>query len=308
MSEIRTIMAEMRKKRRKHDAELAQITETQMGIQTAFTFETMMTGGQGKTTGAAVRDIFLRRPDHLEEHAIQIEGILRGRFGVERTQAHLIWAANQTAHGDLHAALTGLTNDDLDSREGLPDGEWALRQILEHLIVVERYYTLDIHHALKQFHAGEPHGDLPDDELQVERPGATLAQLIQDHDDVRDEALTALADLTEAELRAPARWGEIAIDVRFLLMRFAHHEREHTDQTLKWRLQRGRQQTEAERLLGLCWRQSGILEGHLIGAPEDILDRDPGDGEWLVRRILAHIGSAETYFRRVILKALEPVG
>jgi uncharacterized damage-inducible protein DinB len=276
-----------------------------MYLPTAFTLETMMTGGDGKTTGAAVRDIFLRRPDHLEEHAIQIEGILRSRFGVERIQAHLIWATSQCAHGDLHAALAGLNDDDLDDRAGLPDGEWSLRQILEHLIVVERYYTMDALHALTKYRAGEPHGDLPDDELQAERPGASLDQLLRDHDDVRDEALAALTQLTDGELRAPSSWNSISIDLRFLLMRFAHHEREHTDQIYKWRLQRGRPQSEAARLLGLCWRQHGILEGHLIGAPDDILDRDPGDGEWPIRRILKHIGSAETYFRRVIMKAID---
>jgi len=295
----------MRKKRRKHDAELADISETQMSVKTAFTYETMMTGGDGKTTGAVVRDLFLRRADHLEEHALQVEGILRSRFGVERTQAHLIWAANHGAHGDLHAALAGRSDDDLDDRTGLPDADWSLRQILEHLIVVERYYTMDAQHGLATFHAGEPHGDLPDDELQIERPGASLDQLLRDHDQVRDEALASLVNLTDAELRAPSRWEGITIDVRFLLMRFAHHEREHTDQIHKWRDQRGTPQSEAARLLGLCWRQSGTLEGYLIGAPDDILDRDPGDGEWPIRRILKHISSAETYFRRVIFKALE---
>jgi len=94
VSEIRTILAEMRKKRRTHDAELMHITEEQMNVVTAFTFETMMTGGDGRTTGAGVGWMFLRRPDHLEEHALQIEGILRNRLGLQRTQAHLIWAAN----------------------------------------------------------------------------------------------------------------------------------------------------------------------------------------------------------------------
>lgn len=192
----------------------------------------------------------------------------------------------------------------MDDRSGLPEGEWSLRQILEHLIVVERYYTLDARHALARFHAGEPHGELPDDELQVERPGASLDQLVRDLDQVREEALTALVDVTDAELRAPSRWERIDIDVRFLLLRFAHHEREHTDQIHKWRASRGTHQTEAERLLGLCWKQSATLEGHLIGAPDDALDRDPGDGKWPIRRILKHISGSETYFKRMIFNAV----
>jgi|GEM_PF-1544297 len=305
MSEIRSILSQLRATRRKHERDLIGITEAQMNLPTSFTWETMMTGGDGKTTGAAVRDIFLRRPDHLEEHLIQIEGLLRNDLGVNRTASHLIWARNMVTRGDLHAALAGLSDDDLDDRTGLPDGEWSLRQILEHLIVVERYYTMDAKHALAKFHAGEPHGDLPDDELQIERPGASLADLIHELDEIRDHAIAELSDLSDVELRAPSRWSDCTIDVRFLLMRFSHHEREHTDQIRKWSLWRGRPKSETARLLGLCWQQHGALEGALIGAPDDILDREPPNGDWPIRRILKHIGSAETYFRRVIVRAVE---
>jgi uncharacterized damage-inducible protein DinB len=304
MSEIRAILGQLRARRRKHEHDLLPVTATQMYLPTSFTWETMMTGGDGKTTGATVRDIFLRRPDHLEEHLIQIEGLLRNELGVTRTQTHLIWARNMVARGDLHAALAGLSDDDLDDRTGLPEDEWSLRQILEHLIVVERYYTLDAEHALTKFHAGEPHGDLPDDELQIERPGASLADLIHELDEVRDHAIASLGNLTDAELRAPSLWEGTTIDVRFLLMRFAFHEREHTDQLRKWHVYRGRPQSETARLIGLCWQQHGALEGALIGVPDEILDLNPANGDWPIRRILAHIGSAETYFRRVIVRAV----
>jgi uncharacterized damage-inducible protein DinB len=304
MSEIRAILGQLRAQRRKHERDLLSVTEAQMYLPTSFTWETMMTGGDGKTTGATVRDIFLRRPDHLEEHLIQIEGLLRNDLGVTRTQAHLIWERNMVARGDLQAALAVLSDDDLDDRTGLPDDEWSLRQILEHLIVVERYYTMDAEHALAQFHAGEPHGDLPADELQIERPGASLADLIHELDEVRGHAISTLGNLTDAELRAPSLWEGITIDVRFLLMRFAFHEREHTDQLRKWHVYRGKPQSETARLLGLCWQQHGALEGTLIGVPDDILDHAPANGDWPIRRILAHIGSAETYFRRVIVRAV----
>ncbi len=276
-----------------------------MNSTTTFTFETVMTGGDGRTTGAGAGWLFLRRADHLEEHAIQIEGILRDRLNVRQTQAHRIWCRNQISRSDFYASIAGMTDADLDDRTGLPDGEWSLRQILEHLIVVERYYTLDAIHALARFHAGEPHGELPDDELQVERPNASLDQLVDAYDAVREEALAALTGLSDDELNAPSRWEGIDIDVRFLLMRFAQHEREHTDQILKWRDSINKRPSEADRLLGLCWRQSGVLEGCLIGASDDVLDRDPGDGELTIRRILDHIGSAESYFKRLIVGAVD---
>lgn len=305
MSEMSTVLETMRSRRRKHDADLSGITQAQMNIETAFTYETMMTGGQGKITGAVIRNIFLRRPDHLDEHTIQIEGIVRNGFRLQQSQVQLIWAANQRARGDLLAALTGLTDNDLDQRTGLLEGEWTLREILEHLIVVERYYASDVLYGLERFHAGEPHGDLPSDEFPVERPGASFKELLLDLDSYRDTSLEALSDLTDTEIRAPARWDQVPVDVRFMLMRFAHHEREHTDQIYKLRAQQQRQQSEAERLLGLCWKQHGILEGHLVGVGDELLDHEPENGDWTIRRILDHISRSETYFRRVIMDSLQ---
>jgi hypothetical protein len=140
--------------------------------------------------------------------------------------------------------------------------------------------------------------------LEIERPGASLRQLLDELDTAREDALTDLLAIGDAELRAPSSWNDIEIDVRFLLMRFAHHEREHIDQILKWRVACNRPASEAERLLGRVWEQSGALEGLLIAVSDDVLDRKI-DGHWTIRRILAHIRSAENYFRRLILRAVE---
>jgi uncharacterized damage-inducible protein DinB len=244
--------------------------------------------------------MLLRRIDHLEEHALQLDDLLRARFGLPRSQTDRIWGACQQSRGDLQAALVGLTDVDLDVKPPDAPEEWSLRQTLEHILLVERYYTLDTRHALARFHAGEPHGALPDEQLQSERPGASLNDLLAELDEVREAALAEFGALRDAELRAPAMWGEVACDVRFLLLRFAHHEREHTDQLLKWRAQCGRPRGEAARLLGVCWQRSGQLEGLLTGVPDDALDRDPGASEQPIRGILAHIGSAERFFKRML--------
>jgi uncharacterized damage-inducible protein DinB len=300
MSEARAILAKLRQQRRAHDAELALLTQTELRAPVAFTWETMLTGQRGQTATAVARDMLLRRVDHLEEHALQIEELLRTRFGLPRTQTQRIWGACQQSRGDLLAALVGVTDADLDNTSPAAPDEWSLRQILEHVLVVERYYTMDTQYALARFRAGEPHGALPDDELQSERPGASLSDLLDELDQAREAALATLGDLGDAELRAPAMWGEVACDVRFLLMRCAHHEREHTDQIHKARELIGKPRSEAARLLGVCWQRSGLLEGLLVGAPDDALDRDPGDGDLPIRRLLAHIGSAEQFFKRMI--------
>lgn len=303
MSELRAILTELRQKRRRHDNELMHVSEQRMYAPVEFTLETMVTGGTGKTTGAEIHTMFLRRADHLEEHALQIDDHIRNQFGVPRTQTHLIWAANQAARGSLHAALVGFTDADLDIRPLHPDGEWTLRQTLEHVVVVERYHALDARHALARYQAGEPHGELPQDELEIERPGASLSDLMAELDLAREESLADLTSLTNVELRAPSRWADIDIDVRFLLMRFGQHEREHTDQLHKLHAHCGRIQTEADRLLGLCWRAHGVLEGSLVGIPDELLDRELEDGK-PIRSLLKHTGSAESYFKRMIANAI----
>lgn len=303
MSEIRSILKEMRAQRRAHDHELIGITEEQMNVGTAFTFDTMMTGDAGSVTGADVRWLFQRRFDHLEEHAIQIEDHLRSRFGIEQTQAHRYWAANQEARGDLYAALLGLDDGDLDEAPVDPPGEWPLRTTLEHIFGAEHSYRMNTSWAVEKFRAGEPFERMPNVDGDLDHT-ASLDTWIEMLDDAREAALDELIDLTDADLRAPTQWFGMDCDVRFRLMRFAQHEREHTAQIRKWRVQTGKPFSEAARLLGMCWRRNGRLEGILCGAPDEVLDRDPGDGEWTIRRILAHISSAERYFKRLIDEAL----
>jgi uncharacterized damage-inducible protein DinB len=306
MSEIRSLLTEMRYKRWNDDAQLASVTEAQMYTPTAFTMETMMTNQPGEIGDIKVRWLFLRRADHMEEHSIQIAGLLRNQFAVPTTQAHLYWAANQQARADLYAALCGLTDLDLDDVPDEPEGEWSLRQILEHLIGAERAYASRAVYAVECQHAGKPYGGHPTlDNMPREWPGASLTDLIAEFDRAREDSLRLLINLTDEELRAPQVWGGMDIDVRFQLMRFAQHEREHTAQIRKWRLQCGKPYTEADRLLGLAWQANGRLEATLAGAPDDVLDRDPANGDWPIRRILAHISSAESYFKRMVDGALQ---
>ncbi len=303
MSQLPSLLRKLRDERRAHDAELARVTGDQMELPTSFTFETMMTNQKGEMAGADVRWMFLRRSDHPEEHTIQIEDHLQNRFGIFQNQAQRYWSANEEARGDLYASLMGLTDDDLDDEPVDPPGEWPLRTILAHLVDVERSYMSNCLWAVEKFRAGEPFSPMP----WADNPGfpdATLADFVTMLDDRRQASVARLSGLSNEDLRAPTIWMNMDCDVRFRLMRFAMHEREHTAQIRKWRVQTGKPFSEAARLQGLVWQLGGRLDGILAGVSDDILDRDPGDGEWTLRRILEHIQSAESYFVRVVNKAL----
>lgn len=306
MSEIRTILRDMREQRWSDDQSLVHVNEEQMNLPTAFTLESMLTGQPGVTGDVEVRFLYLRRADHIDEHRIQIERDLLHSHGHTPSEVHRFWAANQAARADLYAALCGLTDEDLDDVPAEPEGEWPLRQILEHLIMAERLYSARATRALECWRAGESCGDYPrPGDLARSFPDASLQELIDELDRAREESLDVIGSIEDDDLAAPLLWAGVDIDLRFQFMRYAQHEREHTAHIRKWRAQCGKPFSEAARLLGLCWQAHGQLEGALIGVPDALLDRQPDGDEWSIRTILKHIARAEKFFNGMILGAVE---
>jgi hypothetical protein len=308
MAELQSILAEMRGARWEHCAALAGVTTAQMALPVNFAMETMLTGKSKPDLAdderANVRWMFLRFSDHLEEHALQAEDLLRNHLNIRRTEAQMLLAAMQRARGDLYAALVGLTDADLDVEPVDPPGEWPLRRILTHLISVEwSYYRNRAALALECYRADKPYPGNPPTE-NVERPNATIAELIAELDAEREITLDALLNVGDAELKAPLVWAGIDIDLRFQFLRYAQHDREHTAHIRKWRQQTARPESEAHRLLGLAWQQQGYLEGVLIGAPDSALEANAGEDEWTLRRMLADIPGGERYYRRLAEDAL----
>lgn len=290
MSEIRDLLAENRAHRRSIFAQLADVPAERMGDQTTWS------GGP-----VDVRFMFLRFADHEEEHELSVQTRLI-EAGFRQTAVQRILARAAMTRGDLLAALVGLDDDDLDRA---PEGEWPLRRTLAHIINVEHSYRVQTRHAVDLFQAGQEFTRPADDQLPPpldSQLDGTLDDFIDRLDAAREAALADLAALPDDVLAAPTVWFQRSVDVRMRLMRYAHHEREHTAHIVKWREQVGRAPTEAQRLLGLAWRARGVLEGHLVGAPDDLLYAAP-EGEWTIRQLLAHLAGTEIFLRDRILSA-----
>ncbi|HMM42370.1 MAG TPA: DinB family protein [Thermomicrobiales bacterium] len=289
MSEVRDRLAENRAHRRAVFETLQGVPSERMGDETTW--------GGGPVD---VRFMFLRFSDHEEEHELSVQTRLI-EAGFQQTAAQRILARAEMTRGDLLAALVGLEDADLDRA---PEGEWPLRRTLAHVINVERSYRVQTLHSVECFLAGKEYERPPDEllpPLDTQLDG-TLDDFILRLDAAREAALAALAGLPDDVLAAPTIWFQRPTDVRMRLMRYAHHEREHTAHILKWREQVGRPPTEAQRLLGLAWRARGVLEGHLVGAPDDVLYVAP-EGEWTIRQLLAHLAGTEEFLRDRILGA-----
>lgn len=294
MSEIRDLLAENRAHRRAVFETLQDMPSGRMSAETTW--------GGGPVD---VRFMFLRFADHEEEHELAVQTRLIAA-GFRQTTAQRILARAEMTRGDLLAALVGLDDADLDRA---PEREWPLRRTLAHVVNVEHSYRVQTLHSVELFRAGKEY-DWPPDELLPPATllDGTLDDIIARLDAAREAALAALASLPDDVLAAPTIWFQRPTDVRMRLMRYAHHEREHTAHILKWREQVGRPPTEAQRLLGLAWRARGVLEGHLVGAPDDLLYAAP-EGEWAIRQILAHLAGTDAWLRDRILDAtpVDPV-
>jgi hypothetical protein len=181
-------------------------------------------------------------------------------------ESRRILAFAQRAFGDLRGLLTGLPADLLDRPPG--EGEWPVREVLRHVLLVERRYAIQTLHAVERAEADPVR--IPEDRLPpAARMDVTggIRDILARIGQARAETDRRLGDLVPAALTRPTVWAQHDVDVRFRLHRFAAHLVEHTIQcekalaALGWRAPEGRR--IARRLAALV----GEIEG-LGGAAE----------------------------------------
>lgn len=252
---------------------------------------------------AYVGYLFLRFSDHDEEHARQIGDTLGSLLSWQPSKMQRTLGMAERTRGDLLAALVGLGDDDLDVAPVEPQGEWPLRQILSHLVATEHSYRINTIHSINQHRKGEPLGDHPDAPEDTDYLNLSFDELLTALDVARNQSIAELAGMNDEVLSAPAIWYGASVDVNWRLMRFSHHEREHAAHIQKWRVQTGRHQTDAQRLLGLGWQSHGMVRAALVGVPEELVGADPGEDEWSVDQILDHLLQADQFFTRMIHEA-----
>lgn len=292
--EVRAILAEMRAIRRERFAELARTPAERLDAMTEWS-----------RVPHDARFVLLHLANHEEEHTLHLDRLLHAA-GYRQTTAQQLLGAAERTRGDLLGALVGLDDSDLDLT---PPGEWPLRRILHHIITTEERYLAHARYAVERFDAGLPweppaEGVVP--AYGEETPDGPFAEIVAALDEARERVIAQLGGLTDAQLKAPTVWANHAVDVDFRLRRFAAHEREHTAHILKWRRQVGREQSEAEYLLALAWRERGMLHALLAGIDDAWLDREinPDMPEMTLRWLLRHIIGSEGYLMGQVTKAV----
>jgi hypothetical protein len=182
--------------------------------------------GRARWRGRAIDARYALLHRALEEEQ---QAVVRARMTYGGSEAQRILGLAQIAYGDLRGLLAGVTEDLLDRAPR--DGEWSARETLVHTIAVERSYRANTAHALVRSQSDPltlPAERRPKpDPLDTAGDGTDIALRLGAR---RAETDADVGRITEAQMTLPTQWGEIDVDVRFRLHRFASHLVEHTVQ------------------------------------------------------------------------------
>jgi hypothetical protein len=222
---------------------------------------------------------FFRQFEAFEEARGPVGAALAGDDTTQSPARALVGLATAT-RWDLHGVILGVSDEDLDRVPG--NGEWTIRQTLAHIVSGQRAYGWGTAWWLARRDA--PVGDfpkrVPEDVIaqlpaeEIEGVG-TIAEIGRRFDDIVDLSSGALGGLDDDALATRARWSGIAVDIRFRLVRWSSHIREHTIQVEKTLGFIGRPTTEVERLIRLISAAYGRLEEDVFMRPTDAGTTDP---------------------------------
>lgn len=183
-----------------------------------------------------------------------------------RRESAAALAHAQSASRELEAVLAGRPDTFLDS---LRDGEWALRDLVRHVIAVEFRYAAQVEYSATR--ADQDPVAIPEDRLPCDRlspPEAefgdsktgNIRRLLHLLALARERSDRQLADLPDDALGRPSRWGQIEVDVRERLHQMGVHIVEATIQTEKMLGLAGEGQGEARAIVRRILRARGLHE------------------------------------------------
>ena len=175
-------------------------------------------------------------------------------------ESRRILSLAQRGFGDLRGLLIGLPADLLDTAPR--DGEWSVREILRHIIVIEGRYAVQTRYAVERADADPMR--VTDDKLptpaQTDVTGG-VSEILARVGDVRAETDRRLGDLAAGAMTRPTQWIQYDVDVRFRLHRIAAHLIEHTVQCEKTLAALGWRATEGRRIVRRLTALLGEVEG-----------------------------------------------
>ncbi len=221
-----------------------------------------------------VRRAFLRTGEELRELAVLLAE-RRATSGPRMTTAQRVLAQYHLAYRDLQAVLIGVDQSEA-GREPAAE-EWPIHRTLGHIVDAQRTFFALTWHAVARQRGGDRPLEMAKESVdEYAGPLATFERVVVHgtftaalayHDTLHGRIIRELSAITDAEMDAPSLfWEEEELPVRFRLLRFEGHLREHTIQLEKTRAMLGHPLPEALRQLRLIYAALAEAEGAVIGA------------------------------------------
>ena len=183
------------------------------------------------------------------------------------SESRRVLSLAQRAFGDLRGLLVGLP-DELMDKAPRPN-EWPVREVLRHVLLVERRYAIQTAYAIERRDSDPVR--IADDRMPAARDldvSGAVGDVLGRIADARAETNRRLADVAPSAMARPTVWVGVDVDVRFRLHRFAAHLVEHTIHCEKTLAGVGWRPTEGRRIVRQIWSTVGELEG--LGASEEL--------------------------------------
>lgn len=133
MTAVKDFLVDMRSKHDRMNEVLSTASEDHMGAL-----------GPWGDQQLPIRAMVYRLINHEIEHTVHAVKTLRD-LGILKSEIEIILARLQEARGYLEGVLLGVSDEQFDLA---PEGEWSLRQVLEHIISTEDTYSKRIQEAL----------------------------------------------------------------------------------------------------------------------------------------------------------------
>jgi hypothetical protein len=220
-----------------------------------------------------VRFAFFRTYESLRDLAVTLADE-RNKAGLPQTQAQHILAQYQSAFCDLEAVVFGVTDE--QAAQPPAESEWPLRKILLHTVQAEGTFLAINQYAVERarLQDGRPLA-LSDEDWETFWAGDTyesladsgsFSEILTYYRGLHVRVLEAFADVTDTELNEPVVfWESTPMPVRFRLLRFESHLRQHTIQVDKALVALGLASGEARRLIRLVYTGLAEVQGWQIG-------------------------------------------
>lgn len=210
----------------------------------------------------------------LAEEAFDVLTRLRTTLAVEgfvQSDAQSILGAAGEARGRFLGVLYGLTQDQFDAEPG-PD-DWSPRRIAGHVAAADRNFPAQVNYAVSRVNEKKDVPLRPDPETLPAMEGSAESQGSMDDvlgrlDQGRSDAVATIRHLDGSDLSAESAWLEWDVDVRFRLLRFAGHDRDHLFHLKKTLAALGIEPNDGRLVVEETSALWGAVEGAMVGLHE----------------------------------------